>query len=213
VSFVKVMHLAEAAGFELVFTGTSEAVRSQLARGGLVASEVVRFEPDLDRGLQRAEEGLLRGEAPAAPGAVDERDGGDGRGVAGMPPGLERYTERESLSDGDVLIHQGESPDDVYVLESGRLRVEMQTPDGTRMRVRSINPGVVVGEVAMYSGDPRSADVVGEGSSMVLRLDSASIERLEAEDPELASALHRWLAGVLSERLSDTLREFDALLD
>jgi hypothetical protein len=29
----------------------------------------------------------------------------------------------------------------------------------------------------------------------------------------LAAALHRWLAGVLSERLSDTLREFDALLD
>jgi hypothetical protein len=25
--------------------------------------------------------------------------------------------------------------------------------------------------------------------------------------------MHRWLAGVLSERLSDTLREFDALLD
>ena len=66
VAFVKVMHLAEAAGFELVFTGTSEAVRRQLARGGLVASEVVRFEPDLDRGLQRCEEGLLRDEAVGA---------------------------------------------------------------------------------------------------------------------------------------------------
>jgi sulfate permease, SulP family len=214
VAFVKVMHLAEAAGFELVFTGTSEAVRSQLARGGLVASGVVWFEPDLDRGLQRCEEGLLRDEAPAAPGATEGHDGRDRRwGTARMPPGLERYTERESLSDGAVLIRQGESPDDLYVLESGRLRVEMQTPDGTRMRVRSINPGVVVGEVAMYSGDPRTADVVAEGSTVVLRLDRASIDRLEAQDPELAAALHRWLAGVLSERLSDTLREFDALLD
>jgi sulfate permease, SulP family len=214
VSFVKVMHLSEAAGFELVFTGTSESVRRQLARGGMVASEVVRFEPDLDRGLQRCEEGLLQDEALAAPGATDEQDGRDGRGgTAGMPPGLERYTERESLSDGAVLIRQGESPDDVYVLESGRLRVEMQTPDGTRMRVRSISPGVVVGEVAMYSGDPRTADVVAEGPTVVLRLDRASIDRLEAQDPELAAALHRWLAGVLSERLRDTLREFDALLD
>jgi SulP family sulfate permease len=211
VAFVKVMHLAEAAGFELVFTGTSEAVRSQLARGGLVASEVVWFEPDLDRGLQRCEEGLLRDAAPQALGATDGRDGQ--WGAAGMPAGLERYTERESLSDGAVLIRQGESPDDVYVLESGRLRVEMQTPDGTRVRVRSINPGVVVGEVAMYSGDPRTADVLAEGPTVVLRLDRASIDRLEAHDPELAAALHRWLAGVLSERLSDTLREFDALLD
>jgi SulP family sulfate permease len=214
VAFVKAMHLAEAAGFELVFTGTSEAVRRQLARGGMVASEVVRFEPDLDRGLQWCEEGLLQDEALAAPGATDGQGGRDGRGrTAGMPPGLERYTERESLSDGAVLIRQGESPDDVYVLESGRLRVEMQTPDGRRMRVRSINPGVVVGEVAMYSGDPRTADVVAEGPTVVLRLDRASIDRLEAQDPELATALHRWLAGVLSERLSDTMREFDALLD
>jgi SulP family sulfate permease len=195
-----------------VFTGASEAVRRQLARGGIVASEVVRFEPDLDRGLQRCEEGLLRDEALAAPGATDGQDGLDGR-TAGMPAGLGRYTERESLSDGAVLIRQGQSPDDFYVLESGRLRVEMQTPDGTRMRVRSISPGVVVGEVAMYSGDPRTADVVAEGPSVVLRLDRASIARIEAEDPALASAMHRWLAGVLSERLSDTLREFDALLD
>jgi len=214
VAFVKVMHLAEASGFELVFTGASEAVRRQLARGGVAASEVVRFEPDLDRGLQRCEEGLLRDEALVAPGATDVQDGRDGRWrTAGMPAGLERYTERESVSDGAVLIRQGESPDDVYVLESGRLRVEMQTPDGTRMRVRSISPGVVVGEVAMYSGDPRTADVVTEGPSVVLRLDRASIARIEAEDPALASAMHRWLAGVLSERLSDTLREFDALLD
>ena len=138
-------------------------------------------------------------------------------GTAGGRPGCRRVwsdtPERESLSDGAVLIRQGESPDDVFVLESGRLRVEMQTPDGTRMRVRSINPGVVVGEVAMYSGDPRTADVVAEGPTVVLRLDRASIDRLEAQDPELAAALHRWLAGVLSERLSDTLREFDALLD
>jgi sulfate permease, SulP family len=210
VAFVKVMHLAKAAEFELIFTGTSHAVRSQLERGGMVASEVVRFKPDLDRGLQRCEEGLLQEEPVTTPATVDGRDGG---WRAGIPPGLERYTERESLSDGAVLIRQGESPDDVYVLESGRLRVEMQTPDGTRMRIRSINPGVVVGEVAMYSGDPRTADVVAEGPTVVLRLDRDSIDRLEAQDPELAAALHRWLAGVLSERLSDTLREFDALLD
>jgi SulP family sulfate permease len=210
VAFVKVMHLTEASGFELVFTGASEAVRRQLARGGMVASEVVRFEPDLDRGLERCEEGLLQEEAATAPAAVDGQHDG---WPATMPPGLERYVERQTLPDGTVLIHQGESPDDVYVLESGRLRVEMVTPDGTRMRVRSINPGVVVGEVAMYSGDPRTADVVAEGPGVVLRLDRASIARIEAEDPALASAMHRWLAGVLSERLSDTLREFDALLD
>jgi sulfate permease, SulP family len=206
VAFVKVMHLAEASGFELVFTGTSEAVRRQLAREGLVASEVVRFEPDLDRGLQLCEERLLRDEAVE----VAEPDGD---ALAGMPSGLRAYLERRELPDGTVLIRQGESPDDVYVLESGRLRVETVTGRGTRMRLGALRPGVVVGEVAMYSGDPRTADVVAEGPSVVLRLDRASIARIEAEDPELASALHRWLATTLAGRLGDSLKAFDALLE
>jgi SulP family sulfate permease len=206
VSFVKVVHLAEAAGFELVLTGVSEPVRRQLERGGMVASQVVRFEPDLDRGLQRCEEGLLADEA------VDVADP-DGDALAGMPAGLRPYLERIELPDGAVLLRQDEPPDDVYVVGSGRLSVEMATADGTRVRVRTVNAGVVVGEVAIYTGVPRTADVVAETPSVVHRLSGAAIERLGSEDPELAAALHRWLAGILSERLRDTLREFDALLD
>jgi sulfate permease, SulP family len=206
VAFVKVMHMAEASGFELVFTGASEAVRRLLARGGIVASEVVRFEPDLDRGLQRCEEGLLRDEAVPVPEP-------DGDGLAGMPSGLRAHLEHVELPDGTVLIHQGESPDDVYVLASGRLRVETVTERGTRMRLRTLRPGVVVGEVAMYSGVPRTADVVAETPSVVLKLSKDSIERMEAEDPELAAALHRWLATTLAGRLGESLKAFDALFD
>jgi len=204
-SFRKVAQLAQANGFELVFTGVPGPVMTRLERGEVVPHEgVVRFEPDLDRGLQRSEDGLLRGAGVAEPA---------GDALAGMPAGLLAYLSRESLPEGTMLIRQDEPPDDVFVLESGRLRVEMVTPEGTRMRLRTVLPGVVVGEIAMYTGDPRTADVVAETPSVVLRLGRASIERMEATDPELAAALHRWLARTLSERLSDTLRAFDALLD
>src|SRR4029453_8459930 len=93
VAFVQVVHLAEAAGFELVFSGASDAVRSQLARGGMVASEIVRFEPDLDRGLQRGEGGLLGGDGVRVPGA-------DGDALAGMPSGLRGPLQRVGLADG-----------------------------------------------------------------------------------------------------------------
>jgi SulP family sulfate permease len=210
VSFVKVVHLAEAFGFELVLTGVSDLVRKQLERGGVVDSEgIVRFEPDLDRGLQRCEEGLLEGAAAEPLVVVD----GSSDGLAGMPPGLRTYLERRELLEGTALIRQDEQPDDVFVLESGRLSVETVTPEGTRMRLRTLRPGVVVGEMAMYTGVPRSADVVAEAPSVVLRLSRESIERVEAADPALAAALHRWLATTLSERLGDSLRAFDALFD
>jgi SulP family sulfate permease len=130
-----------------------------------------------------------------------------------MQAGLRAHLEHVEITDGTVLIHQGESPDDVYVLASGRLRVETVTERGTRMRLRTLRPGVVVGEVAMYSGVPRTADVVAETPSVVLKLSKDSIERMEAEDPELAAALHRWLATTLAGRLGESLKAFDALFD
>jgi len=229
VSFVKVVHLAKSNGFQLVFTGASDPVRRQLERGGVVEADgIVRFEPDLDRGLQWSEEGLLGvagadGTAlegvPVGKGAVEagtERvtsPDGSGVALAGMPAGLGTYVERVTLPEGTVLIRQDEPPDDVFILEAGRLSVEMVTGEGTRLRLRSVNPGVVVGEVSMYTGLPRTADVVAETPSVVLRLGGATIRRMEADEPELAAAMHRWLARTLSERLTDTLREFDALLD
>jgi SulP family sulfate permease len=211
-SFVKVVHVAEANGFELVLTGVSERVQAELERGGVVASEgVVRFEPDLDRGLQRCEEGLL--ETAAGDAGRVEAQNASAEALAGMPPGLSRHLERESLPEGTVLIRQDEPPGDVFVLESGRLSVETVTTAGTRMRLATISPGVVVGEVAMYTGISRMADVVAEEPSVVLRLRRSAIERMASEEPELAAALHRWLASTLAERLGDSMREFDALLD
>jgi SulP family sulfate permease len=207
-SFRKAAQLAEASGFELVFAGVSDGVERQLRRGGVVASDgIVRFEPDLDRGLQRCEDGLLEGAPPVA------TSDGSGEGLAGLPPHLMTYIERRSLAEGAVLIRQGDSPDDVFVLESGRLRVELMTPEGTRMRISTVRRGVVVGEVALYTGVPRTADVVAETPSVVLRLSRASIERMEEEDPEAAATLHRWLATMLAERLTDAQRAFSALLD
>ena len=89
--------------------------------------------------------------------------------------------------------------------------METVTPEGTRIRLEP-PPGVVVGEIALYTGAPRTADVVAEGPSVVLRFSREAIARMEAEEPEVAAALHRWLASILAERLNDTMRAVDTLL-
>jgi SulP family sulfate permease len=157
--------------------------------------------------LQRSEDVLL---ADAADGT---EQAGTGEVLAGMPPQLRAHLERVSVPEGSLLLRQGESPDDVFVLESGRLRVEMVTPEGTRMRLRTMRAGVVVGEIALYTSAPRTADVVAETPCVVLRLSRAELERIEAQEPELAAALHRWFATTLAERLGDAIGAFDALLD
>jgi SulP family sulfate permease len=210
VSFAKVRSLAEASGSEVIFTGASDPVRAQLARGGVVEMPgLVVFEPDLDRGLQRCEDALLAG--PGAGEARRERPASGG--PDGPPPGLAAHLERVSVPAGEILLHQDEPPGDVYVLESGRLGVETVTPEGTRLRLRTLRPGVVVGEVTLYTDVARTADVVAEIPSVVLRIGREDIARLERDEPELAAALHRWLATQLAERLTESLRTLDVLLD
>ena len=112
-----------------------------------------------------------------------------------------------------MLIRQDEPPDDVFVLESGRLRVEMVTPEGTRMRLRTVLPGVVVGEIAMYTGESadrrRGRRDAERGAAAQPARRSSGWRRTE---PELAAALHRWLATTLSERLTETQRAAMALV-
>jgi SulP family sulfate permease len=204
-SFRKVAQLAQASGFELVMTNVPEAVKARLERGGVEQREgVVRYEPDLDRGLQRCEDGLL-GQVETGVARPDVLDG--------LPPRLWDYLERVPLEEGATLISQGASPDDVFVLESGRLRVEATMPHGARVRLSTVLPGVIVGEVAVYTGEPRTADVVAETPIVVLRLSRAAIERMEADEPALAVQVHRWFATTLAERLSDDMRALDTLLD
>ena len=70
--------------------GCPDPVRTQLERGGVVASEgVVRFEPDLDRGLQRCEDVLLEEAQVERPPSTGQDDA-----LEGLPPGLQPYLER-----------------------------------------------------------------------------------------------------------------------
>lgn len=203
-AFANAERLAAASGAEIVLTGASPAIRRRLERGGVLRTQgVVSVETDLDRGLQRCEDGLLEGAALAD----------DGLSLEGIPPGLARYLDRLPLTEGTVLLRQDDPPGDIYVLAEGRLAVETSTPDGRRVRRRTLRPGVVVGEIALYAEAPRTADVVAETSCVVLRCSSEQIARLEIDDPETAASLHRWLAGTIAGRLTDTMRTFDVLMD
>jgi SulP family sulfate permease len=214
-SFAKTCQLASAQGFEIVLTAVPRRVRTQLEQGGVREDGApVRFEPDLDRGLERCEDVLLDAERTTGRvHAADVWSSAGEPGSAGLARRIAPYLERTDLAAGEVLVRQGDPAGDVFLLESGRLTVELETAAGERLRLRTIRPGTMVGEVAHYTGAPRTASVVAETDSVVHRLDAGSIARMEAEAPELATELHRWFAGLLAQRLTDTLGAVDALLE
>jgi SulP family sulfate permease len=61
-----------------------------------------------------------------------------------------------------------------------------------------------VGEAARYLGRKRTADVVVHAPSVIWKLSDDAIERLEAEDRDLAAQLHALMARSLAEKVEKT---------
>ncbi len=59
----------------------------------------------------------------------------------------------------------------------------------------------MVGEIALYLGEGRSASVVCQDPATVYRPSTAALAAMERDDPALASAVHRSLATLLASRV------------
>ena len=105
-----------------------------------------------------------------------------------------QYMETFSISGGRPIIRTGDEGDTLYLLLSGTARVEQ---DG--VAIRTLGPGDWVGELAILSPAPRSADVVAETDAEVAYLRGEEFEVVLDVQPSVA----RSLLGVLAERVRD----------
>lgn len=216
-AFLKTHQLAASRDFTLVLTGLSDPVRRQLEQGGLAVADLpdVRLFPELDRGVEWCEDQLLEDRVEPVPESRQSLPAllRDGLGESVDPQRLMQYLEVQEIDAGYELIRQGDSSDDLYFLESGRLTAQLKRPDGEAVRIQTMGPGTVVGEVSLYRGTARTASVVSEAPSRLRRLTREGLEEMERRDPELAAALHRLIARLLASRLADTQLTVRALLD
>jgi NTE family protein len=104
---------------------------------------------------------------------------------------LRAHLQWVELAGGDVLMEQGEAGDSGYLLLSGRLRIYVRDEDGTARMVREIARGEVIGEMSLFTGEPRSATVVAVRDSVLVRLDKPRFEGLLALSPQVSQTLTR----------------------
>ena len=95
------------------------------------------------------------------------------------------------LPGGQPLMTQGERGDAMFVLVSGRLRVSITGDDGCERVVREITRGQVVGEMSLFTDEPRSATVVAVRDSVLVRLGKSEFNHLLATSAAVSIALTR----------------------
>lgn len=206
--FRRIRNLMEAAGATLVLSALPAKVEEAFRNSGLDPERdpVLRRAPDLDHALESCEEALL-----AESTRTGEAAGGDApllrhlEGMTGPHPRLGDAVaalDTLHLQPDELLIRAGETASDIFIIGSGRVKVQITLPDGRILRLRTMTAGAVVGEIALLLGQTRGADVVVETPSTIHRLTAATLARLEREDPELALVLHRILATTLAQKVT-----------
>ncbi|MCX5893390.1 MAG: cyclic nucleotide-binding domain-containing protein, partial [Deltaproteobacteria bacterium] len=95
---------------------------------------------------------------------------------------------------GTRIVSQGESPEFFYVIQSGRVRVFRETADGIRTPLTELGPGTYFGEVALVTGQPRSASVEAVEAAVLIKVSKEEFDRLLDDNPRLARHIINQLA-------------------
>jgi sulfate permease, SulP family len=214
-SFIKIKQLAHAYDFMLVLTHLSSAMLKRLEKEVLTQSDAAlwRIFSDINHGVAWCEEQIIQDGVqsnmnlktifqrvePVLPGA----DGAQR---------LQAYCEQIEVQSGQVLIRQGQPPGGLFFIESGSVEAELELNNGGHLGLRKMS-GTIVGEMSLYTGHPAAASVVVDQPGKVYFLSAEKLREMEMNAPDLAAALHKYIARLLSDRLTYSNHVVEALLE
>jgi CRP/FNR family transcriptional regulator, cyclic AMP receptor protein len=108
------------------------------------------------------------------------------------------HAEVRRIGAGLALVQAGELDRALYLLTEGTVGVRLPRDEGA---FKTIDAPSVLGELAFFDANPRSATLDALTDVEVVRLDFAAFDSLLEHEPELANAMLRDLARILALRL------------
>jgi small-conductance mechanosensitive channel/CRP-like cAMP-binding protein len=95
---------------------------------------------------------------------------------------------RHIFAPGELVIRAGDQGSSMFVVHNGR--VQVQVTDGGKPRaVAVLSEGAFFGEMALFTGEPRTANVVALEETEVLEIGHAAMKHLFDTNPDLAEAI------------------------
>jgi hypothetical protein len=127
---------------------------------------------------------------------------------------LERFVafmEVERVRQWSEIVKQGDQGDAMYLVLEGELRVRMMI-GGKESILVTLGPGEFFGEISLFDRGPRSADVIANTDSMLLKISAKKFERLITQAPDLAAPFLFAMGKTLTARIrADNKRYRDSV--
>jgi SulP family sulfate permease len=111
--------------------------------------------------------------------------------------------ERREFEAGALIITEGDLADGLYVLVKGRVSILKTRENDTVYSLVEFGPGVNLGEMAIFSGALRTANVQALAPAVLYFMSLLAFEQLCVDQPLVAVTIMKNISGSLSRRLAE----------
>jgi CRP-like cAMP-binding protein len=123
---------------------------------------------------------------------------------------LIQFLEPQPMPIWSVVVKQGEPGDAMYLILDGELRARTMT-GGKETILATLGPGDFFGDMSLFDHGPRSADVIANADSTVLKISAAAFDRLVREAPDLAAPFLEATIRTLAARIRASNKRLDRI--
>jgi CRP-like cAMP-binding protein len=123
---------------------------------------------------------------------------------------LIQYLEPQRIPQWAVVLKQGDDGDAMFLIMEGELRARVFV-GGKETILVTFGAGEFFGDMALFDHGPRSADVVANADCVLLKITTASFDRLVAESPGLATPFLQATARSLAARIRADNKRLDRI--
>jgi len=101
---------------------------------------------------------------------------------------LAQAAVRHVFAPGEMVIRAGDPGSSMFVVHNGRVQVQINE-NGRSRSIATLNEGDFFGEMALFTGEPRTANVVALEETEVLEIGHAAMKRVFDANPDLVESL------------------------
>ncbi|MDQ3685920.1 MAG: mechanosensitive ion channel family protein [Acidobacteriota bacterium] len=118
---------------------------------------------------------------------------------------LARNIERRVFAPGETIIRAGDAGSSMFVVHDGRVDVKISNKGETRT-VGVLQEGDFFGEMALFTGEPRTANVIAAAETEVLEIGYEAMKHLFDTNPNLVESL----SHIIAERRAGLVTQTEA---
>jgi NTE family protein len=117
-------------------------------------------------------------------------------------------SKMRKMTAGEQIYQHGAESTDMLVLIGGKLKVV----SATGQDIVDINPGASIGEMGVFTGQPRSASIVAVDASIGLMLDRERLRELLRTELHMKAAILENVVAELAYRLAEADKKLEKYL-